>query len=177
MDRRLGDLVVGAAIVATLSGCTRASSSPQPVMPTAILLEVPARPDSALRLAQFAIQAIDGSPQPARPKSGYTTVAMHYARTRSGGGQTQVAVIAAVEHTMKNAAGPVTAVELSAWVLDLPRQLTPAQRRAGIPATAITTDAPLNPRVRAATARDTVYWSSLEYVAEVFLRHGARRLP
>jgi hypothetical protein len=152
---------------------------PAPPAPTAILLEVNATPDSVVRLAQFAIGAIEGLPQLPKTRPEYTSVSTHYTRAKKGGGTTQVAVIVAVDRvTPGRLAGQATRVEVSAWLLDVARYMAPQPRRTSdIPRTAVTMDAPALQRPRPATARDTTDWASLEYVVEVFVRHGARRLP
>ena len=153
------------------------SRAPDPRgLPAAVFLSVSATPDSALKLAKFALGSIDGTVQMPKTRPQMFTVANHYLRNRDGGGQTQVAVIAAVDRRV-DPTKPVTRVELSVWVLDIPHQLTPAQRRAGVPSTPMTTNAPAIRHPRAMTPADTLYWRSLEYVAEAFVQHGALRLP
>ena len=177
---RLGSIQLAFGWTSLLAAaCTRAPE-PEPQtapLPTAIVLEVPATPDSAIKLTQFALQAVDGQLQLPKLRPTHTTVSLHYVKTRKSGGQTQVAVMAAVARTVPNSARPITTVELSAWMLDIARPVTRAMQRSGRPITPVTTDAGRDVRPRAATARDVDDWASLEYVAEVFVRHGARRLP
>ena len=136
------------------------------------MLEVNAAFDSTVSLAKFALRAIDGSPQMPRVRPRTTTVSIHYTTPRQGGGHTQVAIIAAVNRSVPDTT--LTRVELSAWLLDVAHQLTPAQRRAGIPTTAITTNAPALNRPRLVTRADTAHYTSLGYVLESFVQYGAR---
>jgi hypothetical protein len=166
------------ALICLGVACQRAGTavpkSPQPQ--TAVLFAVNASPDSALKLARFSLGAISGIIQLPQVRPTYTSIATHYTRNRIGGGHSEIALIAAVSAVRADStAGSM--VELSAWILDRPHQLTPAQRNAGIPSTAITTNAPANPRPRPATVRDKEEWASIEHVAEVLLRGGARRVP
>ena len=178
----VGKATVVCMSVVSLACQTSASSTvstvPDPnALPTRMFLAVGASPDSALKLAKFALGTIEGTVQMPKTRPQMFTVANHYLRNRDGGGQTQVAVIAALDRRVRDVLQPVTLVELSVWVLDIPQQLTPAQRRAGVPTTAVTTNAPRFKEPRAMTPSDTVYWRSLEYVADALVQHGARRLP
>jgi hypothetical protein len=141
-----------------------------------MVLAIEASPDSALKLAKFALSLIEGVVQLPQVRPQMVTVANHATRNRDGGGQTQIAVIAAVDRKSQPGPSASTLVELSVWILDMPHQLTPAQRRAGVPATPITTNAPAIKHPRAMTPADTTYWKSLEIVAEALVHHGARRL-
>ena len=170
MARRLPALVV-----AVLGAACAAASSRTAASPEVFLLELPAAFDSTVILAKFALRAIDGSPQMPRVRPRTTSVSIHYTTPRQGGGHTQVAIIAAVSRS--EADSNSTRVELSAWLLDVAHQLTPAQRRAGIPVTAITTNAPILNRPRSVTRADTAHFKSLEYVLESFVQHGARVVP
>ena len=141
------------------------------------MLVVPALPDSALRIARHALGEIAGTPQLPRVRSDLTTVSTHYSRDRNGGGRTEVAVMIGIGRAVVDSTLPATLVELRAWALDLPHQLTTAQRRAGVPMTAVTTNAPAIRTPRAVTVRDTVDAANIEYVLGGLLRSGARRLP
>lgn len=158
---------------------TLATSSDAPVrdQPRAVMLALPALPDSALTLAKAALGSIEGVVQLPKVRPQLYTVANHVYRNREGGGQTQVSVIAAVDRRVRDATAPVTLIELSVWVLDMPHQLTAAQRRAGVPATPLTTNAPAFRQPRAMTPRDTLHWRTLEYVVDALVSHGAKRLP
>lgn len=161
------------ALVVTVLGAACAAASPgTAAAPEVFTLEVPAAFDSTVSLARFALRAIDGSPQMPRVRPRTTSVSIHYTMPRQGGGHTQVAIIAAVNRSMPDTS--VTRVELSAWLLDVAHQLTPAQRRAGIPTTAITTNAPVLNRPRLVTRADTAHHKSLVFVLESFVQHGAR---
>jgi hypothetical protein len=156
------------------SADVQTAAAPTPVN---IMLAVAAIPDSVLKLAKTAMTTIDGTLQLPTVRPTLTTVSTHYVRNRRGGGQTQVAVMAAIDRRVADPLTPITVVQLSAWALDMPHQLTPAQRRAGIPITPITTNTPATPRPRAITMADTSDWRALEFVVEAFVKHGARRLP
>jgi len=169
-----------AALTGALIACSGGSASVQTEAapaPQGVMLAIAATPDSVVKLAKFALGSIEGKVQLPRIRPQMTTVANHYLRDRDGGGQTQVAVIAAIGRQVADTAKPVTHVELSVWVLDMPHQLTAAQRRAGVPSTPLTTNAPAIRHPRAMTEADTTYWKSLEVVVEAFAKHGARRLP
>jgi hypothetical protein len=161
-------------LAAASAACTTASVNTA-ASPEVFALDVPATFDSTVNLARFALQAIDGSLQMPRVRPRTTSVSTHYTTPRRGGGHTQVAIIAAVNRSTSDSSR--TIVEVSAWLLDVAHQLTPAQRRAGIPATAITTNAPVLNRPRLVTPADTAHYKSLEYVLESFVQHGARFLP
>ena len=167
---------LGVAVLACSSQSADVQTASAPV-PGSFMLAVAAIPDSVLKLAKVAMAAIDGSLQLPTIRPTLTTVSTHYIRNRVGGGQTQVAVMAAIDRRMADPLSPVTIVQVSAWALDMPHQLSAAQRRAGVPATPITTNAPAIVRPRAITAADTTDWKSLEFVVEAFMKHGARRLP
>ena len=158
-------------LAAASAACTTASVNTA-ASPEVFALDVPATFDSTVNLARFALQAIDGSLQMPRVRPRTTSVSIHYTTPRRGGGHTQVAIIAAVNRSTADSSR--TIVELSAWLLDVAHQLTPAQRRAGIPTTAITTNAPVLNRPRLVTPADTAHYKSLEYVLESFVQHGAR---
>lgn len=153
-------------------GCAALTQQNLPA-PTLFLIDVPASFDSAVNLSKFALQAIDGQLQLPRVRPGMTSVSTHYQQPRRGGGHTEVAIIAAVSRPA-NDTSHVTRVELSAWLLDVAHQLTPAERRAGVPGTAVTTNAPAIRRPRSVTLADTVHHRMLEFVLESFLQHGAR---
>jgi len=106
-----------------------------------------------------------------------TTVATHYERQRRGGGRTQVAVIAGVGRTVADPAAPVTIVELRAYTLDVAYQFTEADRRWGVPQTAVTTNQPALRNPRVVTPADTVDSRVLRIVLDGFVRRGAHRLP
>lgn len=162
-------------ISAIVSGaCASVASSRSATVPEVFVLDVPAPFDSTVNLSKFALRAIDGSLQIPRVRPQTTSVSIHYTTERRGGGHTQIAIIAAVS---RSADSTMTRVELSAWLLDVAHQLTPAQRRAGVPTTAITTNAPALNRPRLVTQADTAHFKSLEYVLDSFVQHGARLLP
>lgn len=163
-------------LAATLVSAACATTSPRTAAsPEVFTIDVPATFDSTVNLARFALQAIDGSLQMPRVRPRTTSVSLHYTTPRRGGGHTQVAIIAAVNRSASDSSH--TIVELSAWLLEVAHQLTPAQRRAGIPTTAITTNAPALNRPRLVTPADTAHYKSLEFVLESFVQHGARFLP
>ena len=166
--------VTGTAVA--LGACRGTSAgSPAPVG-TAVTLDVPAPFDSTLRLAKYALRAVDGDLQLPRARPQMTSVSLHYSVPRRGGGYTQVAIIAAVLRP-DSASAAWTRVEVSAWLLDVAHQITPAQRRAGVPVTAMTTNAPALNRPRPVTPIDTLHHASLGHVVEAFVQHGARRVP
>jgi hypothetical protein len=146
-------------------------------LPRAITLALDATPDSALKLAKLALGSIEGVVQLPKVRPQLVTVANHLLRNRDGGGQTQIAVIAALDRQVVDTARPVTMMELSVWVLDMPHQLSPAQRRAGVPSTPLTTNTPAFKQPRAMTPADTTYWRTLEDVVASMIQHGARRVP
>src|SRR4051812_42227914 len=92
-----------ACISSAVLGChgAPAASSPEPAqtdVPRAVLFTVNITPDSAVRLAKYALEGIgDGVVQPPRIRPQMTTVANHQLRNRGGGGQTEIAVIAAID--------------------------------------------------------------------------------
>jgi hypothetical protein len=183
-SRRCITRVVFSAVLASPLACAGSTSGAAPEalapaprnddQPRAMILSVNATPDSVVKLAKYALKAIEGVVQMPKVRPQVTTIANHQLFNRDGGGQTQVAVIAAIDRRVQSADHPTTFVELSVWVLDMPQQISASQRRAGVPVTPLTTNAPAIKHPRAMTAADTTYWRSLEYVAEAFVKHGAR---
>ena len=165
------------AIASCGGGAPEPQTQPDPAVRTYFLLQVAMKPDSAVELAKFALGSIEGTvnlPQ-IRPK--VITVSNHYLRDRHGGGQRQVAVIAAIDRTVTDAAAPVTTIEVAAWAVDMAEQVK--QRRFGPqpPATALSTNAPATKQPRQVTPRDTTDWQLLEAVVGSFVSRGARIKP
>src|SRR5688572_23055684 len=101
------------AIVALLLGCRtpEAAQAPGPLRPPVVYtFALPALPDSALKLAQYALAEIDGQVQLPQLRSKYMSVSTHYIRNRRGGGQTQVAIIAGLERQVADSSTPLTLV-------------------------------------------------------------------
>lgn len=169
---------VALAFAASCSSATQSApnAAAKPV-PAVYTLEVAATPDSAVKLAKFAMGAIDGTLSLPRVRPAVTTVSTHYVRNRRGGGQTEVAVMAAVHRQIADSARPVTLVELSAWALDSQQQQTVAQRRSGMPATPLSQNAPALKTPRAITVADTTDWRALNDVLDAFVQGGARIKP
>jgi hypothetical protein len=167
-------LMVGAC--SSGSGSNGPATAPRPA-PAVFLLEISVQPDSAVKLAKFALGAIDGTLQLPQIRSARTSLSTHYSRPRRGGGQTDVAVIAVINRSVHDTLAPVTAIEVGAWALDMAQQQSSSQRRSGFPATALSTNAPALRRPRAITVADTIDFRTLEYVIEAFEAHGARRRP
>ncbi len=170
-------IVAGVGLLASAAAMSLSCASSTVVAPIIATVIVPVSPDSALKLARHALGEIPGSVQMPRVRRDLTTVSTHYSRTRRGGGQTQVAIMAGVARMAVDSAQPATRVELRGWMLDLPVPAPPRQRRSDLPVTAITTDAPVIRTPRAVTARDTIDAANLEFVLAGLLRHGARRVP
>jgi hypothetical protein len=164
-----------ALMLGALGSCAHAPPAAAPPAPINVRLAVAAHPDSAVKLAKFAIGAIDGSVQLPKVLPTMTTVSTHYTRDGRRGRPTQIAVIAAVSRTVSDILSPVTIVQLSAWALETPEPLNWQPRR-GMPVTPVTTGAASRPP-RAITVADTSDWKLLEIVVEAFEKHGARRLP
>lgn len=165
-----------AATAACHSGALTAGSNHLPE-PAVYTLALPAAPDSALKLAKFALGAIDGLQQLPQIRPKMTIVSTHYVRNRRGGGQTEVAVMVAVDRLPVDTVPVRTVVELRAWALDMAQQQTAGQRRSGFPSTALSTNAPALRRPRGITPADTLDWQSLTFVLEAFEKLGAQRLP
>jgi hypothetical protein len=138
------------------------------------MLEVAAAPDSAVKLAKYAMGAIDGTISLPRVRPKLTTVSTHYVRNRRGGGHTEVAVMAAISTEPRDS---VTLVELSAWALDMQQEQTYAQRRSRTPATPLSQNAPALKTPRAITVADTSDWRALSDVLDAFVQGGARIKP
>lgn len=170
--------------VAGLIGCGgshQGSLPPQPTAfgpetpPTYFVFAVPALPDSALKLAKFALGTIDGSIGLPQIKPRITTVSTHYTRPRYGGGQREVAIIAAVDRVAESSVPPTTLVELAAFALDMAQAQTAAQRAARVPNTALSSNAPALRRPVPVSQRDTVDWRSFEAVIEALVSVGGKR--
>jgi hypothetical protein len=169
---RVRERAVAITAMCAAGACAAVTQKDLPA-PELFYLDVPAPFDSTVNLAKFALRAVDGMPQLPRVRPQMTSVSIHYQLPRRGGGHTEVAIIAAVSRPTSDTLRS-TRVELSAWLLEVAHQLTASQRRAGIPNTAITTNAPAIRQPRAVTRADTAYHRMLEYVLESFLQHGAR---
>jgi hypothetical protein len=184
-------LIAAAAVVAALAaGCQRQAASPttavkpagspagtQVVAPAVYSMALPVLPDSALKVVRFALGTIDGSIQLPQIRPKLTTISTHYTRNRRGGGHTQVAVMVAIDRRPLASESPATAIELSAWALDLAQPTTASQRRSGMPQTPVSTNAPALRRPRAVTPNDTSEFRVLLTVLEEFQRLGARKHP
>ncbi len=163
-------------VAAACGATTRAGSSGRPE-PAVFLFDVAAHPDSALKLAKFALGAVDGTVQLPQVRPEMTSVSTHYTRSRRGGGQTQVAIMVAIARRVADTLAPVTQLEVSAWALDMAQQPPSGQRRGGFSGTALSNNAPALRRPRAITPQDTVDFRALEHVVEAFEAKGARRRP
>lgn len=168
------------ALVVALAGCRtpQAAEAPGPLRPPTIYtFALPALPDSALKLAKYALAEIDGQVQLPQVRPKFVSVSTHYIRTRRGGGQTQVAIIAGLERQVADSSQPMTLVELRAWALDTQERVTQSARRSGMPTTPLSLNAPAQKTPRAITAADVNDNGNLEIVYEAFVRLGARRIP
>ena len=166
------------------AACHRGAVTPAAAPETdgaVFMLGVAATPDSAVRLAKFALAVFDGVDELPRARKEGVVVARRYVRARKGGGQTDVAVIAIVLQPIREATD-TTRIQLSAWVLetraDLPQPLP--QRRAPPPG-AVAAERPaaaMRPnQPRRITASDSTDWGTLQLVLEEFARKGVRPLP
>ena len=170
--------MAGMAMLGACGGAqTPTTGSQTAPVHSAITLAVHATPDSAVKLARFALGSIDGTIQIPQVRPTFTRVSTHYTRNRHGGGTRQVAIILAVDRKMSDSVNVVTLVELSGWALDLAQQQSASARRAGVPATPLSTNAPALRQPRLLTQRDTSDYGAVVAIAEMLERHGARRLP
>lgn len=129
---------------------------------------VQASPDSAARLARYALGAVKGAIQPHRIQREVLLVSTQYTRQQRNTRYVQITIIAAVDRKMTEGPVPATMVELSAWAIDLPPQETAlAGSRGSLPT--LTTSTPytmsssqLQPyRI---TRKDVEDWAALEEV-------------
>jgi len=149
--------------------------SPRAPAPRSFVLAVRTSHDSALRLVRYSFGTIEGQIQVPQKRPHMTMLSTHYVRNRDGGGEREVAIMAAVD---RNGADSVeTVMELAAWILDTPQRQTAAQRRAGMPATPISTNAPARMQPRVVTPADSVDWRLFALVLAELRKQGARQLP
>jgi hypothetical protein len=171
-------LFVLVALVCAGSSCRRyvEARPPKPAaQETVFLLAVAVSPDSALKLARFCLGAVLGDIQLPKASATHTTIATHYSSSRRGGGVRQVAIMALIRSS-SNMGAPATLIELGGWALDQAQAPNPRQR-AGLPSTALSTNAPALKTPRAVTPRDTTDWYHVQVVLAEFEKAGARRLP
>jgi hypothetical protein len=162
------------------SACHRApvTTDPMPEADAVFMLGIAATPDSAVRLAKFALGIVDGVDELPHTRKEGIVVARRYAHARKGGGQTDVAVIVIVQHRTPETAD-TTRIQLSAWALDTRADLPIPQRRVS-PAAATFQRPPVAMRPnqpRRVTAADSTDWGMLQLVLDEFRRLGARQLP
>ena len=129
---------------------------------------VQASPDSAVKLARYALGAIRGAIQPQQIQREVLLVSTQYTRQQRNMRYVQITIIAAIDRKMTEGAVPATMVELSAWAIDLPPQETAlAGPRGSLPTLTTTTpytvsSSQLQPyRI---TRKDAEDWASLEEV-------------
>jgi hypothetical protein len=178
----MGARTISAIAATTVLACGGGQGA-LPPQPTALapdqatyyVFAVPALPDSALKLAKFALGTIDGTISLPQIKPKFTTISTHYTRPRHGGGQREVAIIAAVDRVPVDGPTPATFVELAAYALDMAQAQTAGQRRAGVPNTAVSSNAPALRRPIPLSQRDTVDWRSFEAVIEALMSVGGKR--
>lgn len=172
---------VAAALIAAIPSC--AGNTPAPDVPADpsvrpyFLLALAAKPDSAVELAKFALGSVEGRVSLPQTRPKVITVSNHYVRDRRGGGQREVAVIAAIDRQIADSTAPVTTIEVAAWAIEMAEQTK--QRRFGPqpPATALSTNAPATRQPRQITPRDTTDWQILELVVASLVSRGARIRP
>ena len=168
--------------VAAVTACGgNGSLPPQPTSfgpeapPTFYVFAIPALPDSALKLAEFALGAIDGTIGLPQIKPKFTTLSTHYTRPRHGGGQREVAIMAAVDRVAESTTPPSTLVELAAFTLDFAQAQSPGQRAARVPNTALSSNAPALKRPVPLSQRDSVDWRSFQVVIDALVSAGGKR--
>jgi hypothetical protein len=172
------------AMIAFVLACHRGADTPgpAPVADGAIFtLGVAATPDSAVKLARFALAIVDGVDDLPRARKEGVVVARRYARARKGGGQTDVAVFAIVLQPIPESTD-TTLIQLSAWVLETRAELPqPLPQRRAHPAAAVGAERPvaaMRPnQPRRITASDSTDWGLLQLVLAEFARKGVRPLP
>jgi hypothetical protein len=185
IGRARNALLAGLLIACASPGQPNNLVTPQPGLPDSgavFRLSVVASRDSTVKLAQFAIGAVQGVDELPQTRKEGIVLARRYAHARRGGGQTDVAIIAIVELATRVAA-ETTLVQLSAWALDTraPLPVAPPRRAGPNPASAAaqrTTSVAMRPnQPRRITPRDTANWALLQIVLDEFTRRGAQRLP
>ena len=157
---------------------TSVPQAPIPIRaPAVYVFALPVLQESALKLATYALGEIDGQLQLPQVRPTFVSVATHYVRSRRGGGETQVAIVAALERAVADSSHPMTTMELRAWALDAQERITESMRRSRLPMTALSLNAPALKTPRAITAADTSDYANLAIVHEAFLRLGGRSRP
>ena len=168
------------SLLAVAAGCHHATTGTvTPSVPevSSVTVAVFALPDSTIKLAKFAMGTIDGVVQVQQIRNSGVAVSTHYTRSRRGGGQLEIAIVAALSRQVADSMRPVTIVELSGWVVETREALVLPQRRGSSltgqrPPVAMAANRP-----RPITASDTTDWQNLGLVLEEFIKHGAQRSP
>ena len=170
-----------AAMVALLvgAGCSSASNAPkasEPQQPPYFRLAVRAGTDSVVKLAQFALTSIKGTPETPRVQGPLVIVGTRYSGDRPNGGHIEVTVITAIDRTVRDS---VTRIEVSAWAVDVePDRTALAGPRGGRDLPTLTTTSPTTvsfaQRQPYRVTPDHEHWRSVVDVVEAFAEQGAR---
>lgn len=175
-----------AAVMMTLLvgvACSSATKAPQPAQPQEppyFRLSVRAGTDSVVKLAQFALASIKGTPETPRVQGPLIVVGTRYSRDRPNGGHIEVTVITAIDRTVRDS---ITRIEVSAWAMDVePTRTALAGPRTGRDLPTLTTTSPTtissSQQQPYRVTRDHDHWPSVMEVVEAFVDKGARlQLP
>ena len=164
-------VMVGLVVGAACSGATKAAAPAAPQEPPYFRLAVRANTDSTVKLAQFALGSIRGTPETPRIQGPLIVVGTRYSRDRPNGGQIEVTVITAIDRTVRDS---ITRIEVSAWAVDI------APDRTAMGSTDSRGLRPLSTSVSSAqrqpyrVTRDHDHWPSVMEVVEAFVDRGAR---
>lgn len=140
-----------------------------------LVVPVPVSPDSAVKLARFAMSHVKGDIQPVRVQRNHTLVMTQYRRALHSGAQTQISLIAAVPRKPTTTDPLSTSVEFSAWAVEV----QPDFNRLTMTGTGRATRVSSEPTVRGVssaqlqpyrlTRKDSADWALLEEVVYALL--------
>lgn len=162
--------------------CTGNLAHAQAIAPDApfLVVSVPTSPDSAVKLARFAMGHVKGAIQPTRVQRNHTLVMTQYTRALHSGAQTQVSLIAAVARKPSATEPLSTTVEFSAWAVEV----QPDMSRLTMSGVGRGTTVSSAPRVQGAssaqlqpyrlTRKDAADWAMLEEIMYALLDMTAK---
>ena len=140
-----------------------------------LIVNVPASPDSAVKLARFAMGAVKGELQPSRFQRNQTLVMTQYTRRLHSGAQTRISLIAAIARKPTTTEPMTTSIELTAWAMDV----QPDMNRLTMSGTGRSTTVGSTPTLRATssaelqpyrlTRKNVEDWAALEEVMYALL--------
>jgi hypothetical protein len=168
---RFAALLLAAACASQGKPTTKVEEAPFFRVPVA------ASPDSAVKLARFALGEVKGAIQPAKVQREVIILSTQYTRERKNGGHTQITIIAAVDRKPSRLEPVATMVELSAWGIDVEPTSTRLVGTSNPSARDLPTLTTTSPRTMSSsqqqpyriTRSDSPHWTALEDVLNALI--------